>query len=84
MRFHKISPCPRCDGRIRPQWERDEYGVRILAFTCLDCHQTALLRAALVGQDRSAILDQAIRQWNMMRNGAHQYRQIYKSLGGRR
>lgn len=24
MRFHRISPCPRCGGKIKAKWERGE------------------------------------------------------------
>lgn len=24
MRFHRISPCPQCGGKVKAKWERDE------------------------------------------------------------
>lgn len=23
MRFHRISPCPKCGGKVKAKWERD-------------------------------------------------------------
>lgn len=23
MRFHRISPCPKCGGKVKVKWERD-------------------------------------------------------------
>ena len=28
MRFHRISPCPKCGGKVKAKWERD--GVQTL------------------------------------------------------
>lgn len=36
MRFHRISPCPRCGGKVKAKWERDgvqwlpEYTAKLL------------------------------------------------------
>lgn len=40
MRFHRISPCPRCGGKVKAKWERDgvqwlpEYTFFIVMFRC--------------------------------------------------
>ena len=43
MRFHRISPCPRCGGKVKAKWERDgvqglpEYTFFIVMFRCTVC-----------------------------------------------
>lgn len=43
MRFHRISPCPRCGGKVKAKWERDgvqglpEYTFFIVMFRCTAC-----------------------------------------------
>lgn len=43
MRFHRISPCPKCGGKVKAKWERDgvqglpEYTFFIVMFRCTVC-----------------------------------------------
>ena len=43
MRFHRISPCPKCGGKVKAKWERDgvqglpEYTFFIVMFRCTAC-----------------------------------------------
>ena len=43
MRFYRISPCPRCGGKVKAKWERDgvqwlpEYTFFIVMFRCTVC-----------------------------------------------
>ncbi len=33
MRFHKISPCPKCGGKVKAKWEEQHY-LSALVFRC--------------------------------------------------
>ena len=36
MRFHKISPCPKCGGKVKAKWEEQHY-LSALVFRCGGC-----------------------------------------------
>lgn len=86
MRFHRISPCPRCGGKIKVKWEA--YPLQsALIFKCGKCAYKCLIDM----QERprmpwtltkDSILAAAIRRWNAMGNGDRNYKLIHESLGG--
>lgn len=89
MRFHRISPCPKCGGKVKAKWEERHY-LFALVFQCGECslhpHVFALRSKPALSWERSKgmMLAAAIRRWNAMCNGDKRYRLIYESLGGRR
>lgn len=36
MRFHRISPCPKCGGKVKAKWEEQHY-LSALVFRCGGC-----------------------------------------------
>ena len=36
MRFHRISPCPKCGGKVKVKWEEQHY-LSALVFRCGGC-----------------------------------------------
>lgn len=89
MRFHKISPCPKCGGKVKAKWEEQHY-LSALVFRCGGCrykpYALALKSKPAVEWEwpKDMMLAAAIRRWNAMCNGDKRYRLIYESLGGRR
>ena len=88
MRFHRISPCPRCGGKIKAKWEAYPL-LSALIFKCGKCTYKCLIDT----QERprmpwtltkDSILAAAIRRWNVMGNGDRKYKLIREILGGRR
>lgn len=88
MRFHKISPCPKCGGKVKAKWEEQPRHAELI-FRCLHCGLKVLIactaKPRLIWEwDRGKQLAAAICRWNEMRNGDKRYRLICESLGGRR
>ena len=52
MRFHRISPCPKCGGKVKVKWEEQHY-LSALVFRCGGCrdkpYAPALKSKAAVG-----------------------------------
>lgn len=86
MRFHRISPCPKCGGKVRTRWEmRRETSCLFdqFAFRCTQCPMGFAL--AYIGRISKGEWTQfATRRWNELCNGDKRYSLIYESLGGRR
>ena len=89
LRFHNISPCPKCGGKVKAKWEEQHY-LSALVFRCGGCrykpYALALKSKPAVEWEwpKDMMLAAAIRRWNAMCNGDKRYRLIYESLGGRR
>lgn len=89
MRFHRISPCPKCGGKVKAKWEEGHY-LAALVFKCggRGCkpHLLAMKSKPAVAWEwsKDMILAASIHRWNAMCNGDKRYRWIYESLGGRR
>lgn len=89
MCFHRISPCPKCGGKVKAKWEEQHY-LSALVFRCGGCrykpYALALKSKPAVEWEwpKDMMLAAAIRRWNAMCNGDKRYRLIYESLGGRR
>lgn len=87
MRFHRISPCPRCGGKVKSKWEwvvrPFAHSYWSLIFQCAYCRQRFCMFRDIAPYKGNCYLD-AIRRWNAMCNGDKRYRLIYESLGGRR
>ncbi|KFI50036.1 hypothetical protein BBIA_2169 [Bifidobacterium biavatii DSM 23969] len=85
MRFRKISSCPRCHGRITARWEHrtEPYASPYwqLIFQCTHCRQRCRLDWDFEPYKGIYYLH-AIRRWNLICNGAHQYQHIYQTLKG--
>lgn len=88
MRFHKISPCPQCGGKVKVKWEAYQL-LSALIFKCGECKYTCLIgmreRPKMPWTlTKEWILAASIRRWNAMCNGDRKYKLIRESLGGRR
>lgn len=83
MCFHRISPCPKCGGKVKAKWESLGHGIAELH---CDCHRCGMrfpfVPVARLHRDR--VLCAFIRRWNAMCNGDRKYKLIRESLGGRR
>lgn len=88
MCFHKISPCPKCGGKVKAKWERDgvlrlsEYTFFLIRFRCTACGLSfeggCSLNPTPYKLQRNIVL------WNRICNGDRHFTLIYESLGGRR
>ena len=71
-RYHRISPCPECGGRIRPKWEfiGHLYASTFwqLVFQCAKCDSRWLLDWDFDPRKDTA-LRYGIRRWNSYCNG---------------
>lgn len=87
MRFHRISPCPKCGGKVKAKWERVArpfaHSYWRLIFQCAHCRQRRRMLWDIAPYKGNCYLN-AIRRWNAMCNGDRQYKLIRESLGGRR
>ena len=87
MRFHRISPCPKCGGKVKAKWERVArpfaHSYWRLIFQCAHCRQQCRMLWDIAPYKGNCYLD-AIRCWNAMCNGDRKYKLIRESLGGRR
>ena len=69
MRFHKISPCPKCGGKVKAKWEEQHY-LSALVFRCGGCrykpYALALKSKPAVEWEwpKDMMLAAAIRRWN--------------------
>lgn len=88
MRFHKISPCPKCGGKVKAKWELDSVigspGFRfyLVLFRCAVCG-SAFEGGGSFTRDAHR-LQRNIAAWNRICNGDRHFTLIYESLGGRR
>lgn len=88
MRFHIISPCPRCGGKVKAKWERDgvqswsEYTFFIVMFRCTACGLS--FEGGCSRKPAPHQLQRNIAAWNRICNGGRRFTLTYKSLGGRR
>lgn len=88
MRFHRISPCPRCGGKVKAKWERDgvqgfpEYTFFIVMFRCTACGLS--FEGGCSRKPAPYELQYNIAAWNRICNGDKCFALTYKSLGGRR
>ena len=88
MRFRRISPCPKCGGKVKVKWEAYQL-LSALIFKCGECKYTCLIgmreRPKMPWTlTKEWILAASIRRWNSMCNGDRKYKLIRESLGGRR
>lgn len=89
MRFHRISPCPKCGGKVKAKWEEQHY-LSALVFRCGGCrykpYTLALKSKPAVEWEwpKDMMLAAAIRRWNAMCNGDRKYKLIRESLRGGR
>lgn len=88
MCFHRISPCPKCGGKVKVEWESYQL-LSALIFKCRGCKYTCLIgireRPKMPWTPtKDSILAASIRRWNAMCNGNKRYKLIHQSLGGRR
>ena len=88
MRFHRISPCPKCGSKVKAKWERDgvqgvpEYTFFIVMFRCTACGLS--FEGVCSRQPAPYELQYNIAAWNRICNGDKCFALTYKSLGGRR
>lgn len=85
MRFHRISPCPRCGGKVKAKWELDGviggYRFYLVLFRCTVCG-FAFEGGCSFARDAHR-LQRNIAAWNRICNGSEKFT-LYESLGGRR
>lgn len=76
MKFHKISHCPDCSGRIHPKWEWVEYRYANsfwqLVFQCAHCNRRWRLFWDFAPYKGNVFLH-SIRRWNAYCNGTRRY-----------
>ena len=88
MKFHRISPCPRCGGKVRAKWERDEvlalpeYTFFIVMFRCTACGLS--LDGGCSWKPAPYQLQRSIVVWNRVCNGDKCFTLLYKILAGGR
>lgn len=90
MRFHKISPCPRCGGKVKAKWELDSvigppgpgFRLYLVLFRCAVCG-FAFEGGCSFTRDAHH-LQRNIAAWNRICNGSKKFILIYETLGGRR
>lgn len=88
MRFHRISPCPKCGGKVKAKWERVEvrgwskYTFFIVMFRCTVCGLG--FEGGCSRKPAPYALQYNIAAWNRICNGDKCFTLTYKSLGGRR
>lgn len=88
MRFHRISPCPRCGGKIKAKWEREgvlrlpEYTLFFVRFRCTACGLS--LDGGCSRKPAPRQLQRNIATWNRICNGDKGFALTYSSLGGGR
>lgn len=95
-RFHKISPCPKCGGKVKAKWVVVDTWNDDLIFKCGSCGLSARMDCLSVrgvmgriarsvfGSIADLSLKNAIRRWNAMCNGDKRYRLIYERIRGTR
>ena len=85
MRFHRISPCPKCGGKVKAKWELDGviggYRFYLVLFRCTVCG-FAFEGGCSFARDAHR-LQRNIAAWNRICNGSEKFT-LYESLGGRR
>ena len=76
MCFHRISPCPKCGGKVKAKWESLGHGIAELH---CDCHRCGMrfpfVPVARLHRDR--VLCAFIRRWNAMCNGDKQFKRSW-------
>lgn len=88
MRFHRISPCPKCGGKVKAKWERDgvqglpEYTFFIVIFRCTACGLS--FDGGCSRKPAPRQLQRSIALWNRVCNGDKCFTLLYKILGGGR
>lgn len=84
MRFHRISPCPKCGGKVKAKWERDgvlqlsEYTFFIVIFRCTACGLS--FEGGCSRKPAPHQLQCNIAAWNRICNGDKCFTLTYKSL----
>lgn len=84
MRFHRISPCPKCGGKVKAKWERDgvlqlsEYTFFIVIFRCTACGLS--FEGGCSRKPAPHQLQRNIAAWNRICNGDKCFTLTYKSL----
>ena len=85
MRFHRISPCPKCGGKVKAKWERDGvlqlsgYTFFIVIFRCTACGLS--FEGGCSRKPAPHQLQRNIAAWNRICNGDKCFTLTYKSLG---
>ncbi len=88
MRFHRISPCPKCGGKVKAKWERDgvqglpEYTFFIVMFRCTACGLS--FDGGCSRKPAPYQLHRSIVAWNRVCNGNKCFTLLYKILAGGR
>lgn len=88
IRFHKISPCPKCGGKVKAKWEYDSfadlpgYGIYDAVFRCTVCG-LAFEGGYSITRNVNQ-MQRSIAEWNRICNGDRHFTLIYESLGGGR
>ena len=88
MRFHRISPCPKCGGKVKAKWECDSfvdlpgYWFYDAVFRCTVCG-LAFEGGYSITRNVNQ-MQRSIAEWNRICNGDRHFTLIYESLGGRR
>lgn len=88
MRFHRISPCPKCGGKVKAKWERDgvqswsEYTFFLVISAALPAGSASMEVALRKPAPRQ--LQRSIALWNRVCNGDKCFTLLYKILGGGR
>lgn len=87
MRFHRISPCPKCGGKVKAKWERDgvqwlpEYTFFIVMFRCTVCGLG--FEGGCSRKPAPYQLQYNIAAWNRICNGDKCFTLTYMSQEGR-
>lgn len=88
MRFHRISPCPKCGGKVKAKWERGgvqgspEYTFFIVMFRCTACGLS--FDGGCSRKPAPYQLHRSIVAWNRVCNGDKCFTLLYKILAGGR
>lgn len=88
MRFHRISPCPKCGGKVKAKWERGEvlalpeYTFFFVIFRCTACGLG--FNGGCSQKPAPYQLQRSIALWDSVCNGDKCFTLLYKILAGGR